>query len=65
MARRNCLVPKSGRPPDGSVAASSLGYIVVDCILDGVRPTPDIADGLACLRVLLAVEEAARADRAA
>ncbi|NPV08723.1 MAG: Gfo/Idh/MocA family oxidoreductase [Anaerolineae bacterium] len=35
----------------------------VDCILDRVHPTPDLADGLACLRVLLAMEEAAATGR--
>jgi predicted dehydrogenase len=31
----------------------------VHCILTGQHPTPDVDDGLACLRVLLAMEEAA------
>jgi len=32
----------------------------VHCILEGQHPTPDVHDGVACLKVLLAMEEAAK-----
>ena len=35
----------------------------VHCILTGQHPTPDVDDGLACLKVLLAMEEAAASGR--
>jgi len=36
----------------------------VDCVLEGTHPTPDVEDGLACLRVLLAMDEAVETGKA-
>jgi predicted dehydrogenase len=35
-------------------------WYFVHCVTRGQHPTPDVDDGIACLKVLLALEEAAQ-----